>query len=96
MRSAYPAPSLYEGRLKIGKRHYYQNIAEMNGEEAVCASHIDLSDKVKTWVRNLTRPDWAFWLPTSTDRFYPDFVALLVDGRYLVVEYKGEGWIDKR
>jgi type III restriction enzyme len=28
-------------------------------------------------------------LPTSTDRFYPDFVAKLQDGRVLVVEYKG-------
>jgi type III restriction enzyme len=30
-----------------------------------------------------------FWLPTSTDRFYPDFVAELEDGRLLAVEYKG-------
>jgi len=28
-------------------------------------------------------------LPTSTDRFYPDFVAALTDGRLLVAEYKG-------
>ena len=28
--------------------------------------------------------------PTSTDYFYPDFVAELVDGRVLAVEYKGE------
>ena len=28
-------------------------------------------------------------MPTATDKFYPDFVALLNDGRYLVVEYKG-------
>ena len=28
-------------------------------------------------------------MPTSTDRFYPDFVAKLNDGRVLVVEYKG-------
>lgn len=27
--------------------------------------------------------------PTATDRFYPDFVAQLTDGRLLVVEYKG-------
>ncbi|KPK65113.1 MAG: hypothetical protein AMK73_03870 [Planctomycetes bacterium SM23_32] len=41
-------------------------------------------------MRNLERrPDHSFWLPTSTDRFYPDFVAKLRDGRYLVVEYKG-------
>ena len=31
----------------------------------------------------------AFWLPTPTDKFYPDFSTLLKDGRTLVVEYKG-------
>lgn len=46
--------------------------------------------QVRHWVRNLERqPDVSFWLPTSTDRFYPDFVAELTDGRLLVVEYKG-------
>jgi type III restriction enzyme len=45
---------------------------------------------VKYWIRNLSgRPQTSFWLPTSTDRFYPDFVALLEGGRILVVEYKG-------
>jgi type III restriction enzyme len=29
-------------------------------------------------------------LPTSTDKFYPDFVAVMDDGRQLVVEYKGK------
>ena len=39
---------------------------------------------------NLERqPIASFWLQTSTDRFYPDFVAELTDGRILVVEYKG-------
>jgi type III restriction enzyme len=46
---------------------------------------------VRYWVRNLERkPNASFWLQTSTDRFYPDFVAKLEDGRILVVEYKGE------
>ncbi|MEK6245501.1 MAG: hypothetical protein AABM33_13490 [Pseudomonadota bacterium] len=45
---------------------------------------------MKFWVRNLERqPVASFWLPTSTDRFYPDFVVQLNDGRILVVEYKG-------
>lgn len=30
-----------------------------------------------------------FWLPTSTDRLYPDFVAELEDGRLFAMEYKG-------
>lgn len=34
----------------------------------------------------------SFWLQTSSDKFYPDFAARLADGRYLVVEYKGDGW----
>jgi type III restriction enzyme len=40
-------------------------------------------------VRNPDRPPQAYWLPTPSDKFYPDFVALLKDGRTLVVEYKG-------
>lgn len=59
------------------------------GEEFNCAVFIDGLDKVEFWVRNLERKPGAFWLPTSTDRFYPDFVARLKDGRLLVVEYKG-------
>jgi len=63
----------------------------MNGEEAECAQAINQHVRVVHWVRNLERqPLSAFWLPTSTDKFYPDFVAQLDDGRILVVEYKGE------
>jgi len=33
------------------------------------------------WVRNIERQEqFSFWLPTSTDYFYPDFVAELADG----------------
>jgi type III restriction enzyme len=46
---------------------------------------------VKRWVRNLdSDPVAGFWLPTSSGRFYPDFVCELTDGRLFVVEYKGE------
>ncbi len=31
----------------------------------------------------------SFWLPTSSDYYYPDFVCELKDDRMLVVEYKG-------
>lgn len=42
------------------------------------------------WIRNLSgRSKTSFWLPTSTDRFYPDFVAMMNDGRIFVIEYKG-------
>lgn len=51
---------------------------------------LDWLPGIKYWVRNLdSGQNAAFWRPTSTDRFYPDFVALLEDGRLLVAEYKG-------
>lgn len=71
------------------KKHYYPLVGEMNGEEADCAEFIDGMDAVEFWVRNVERqPRMSYWLPTTTDRFYPDFVAKLMDGRLLLVEYK--------
>jgi type III restriction enzyme len=61
----------------------------MNQEEVECAAFIDAMPEVEFWVRNLERDQYAFWLQTSTDKFYPDFVAMLKDGRFLAVEYKG-------
>lgn len=84
----YPAPSIYEGPIVFHK-HYYERPAAMNKEEADCAAIIDSLPEVEFWVRNLERDGYAFWLQTSTDKFYPDFVAKLKDGRFLVVEYKG-------
>jgi len=84
----YPATRFYEGPFRP-KKHYYLNPAYMNKEEAECAAFIDGLKEVEYWVRNLERSDYSFWLPTSTDKFYPDFVILLKDGRVLVVEYKG-------
>ncbi len=87
--NVYPARSLYTGRLEF-KKHYYDVIGEMNSEEAECARAIDRLERVVYWVRNIERhPHCSFYLPTSTDNFYPDFVALLSDGRVLCVEYKG-------
>ena len=54
-----------------------------------CAQVIDSLAGVKYWIRNVARHPDLFRLPTATDKFYPDFVALLNDGRLLVVEYKG-------
>lgn len=73
-------------------KHYYPKVGEMDGEgeEFQCAQFIDQMDEVEFWVRNLDRqPNFSFWLQTSTDKFYPDFVCKLKDGRFLVVEYKG-------
>lgn len=60
-----------------------------DGEEFQCAQAIDSLPGLKYWIRNVARHPNSFWLPTATDKFYPDFVALLDDGRRLVVEYKG-------
>lgn len=90
---AYPARWDYAGRYRFLK-HYYPKPGELKpeleAEETACAIAIDQLPQVKWWVRNLEKqPTHSFWLPTSTDRFYPDFVAELEDGRLLVVEYKG-------
>ena len=60
-----------------------------DGEEIRCAQALDSLPDVKFWVRNVARHRVSFWLPTATDKFYPDFVAQLEDDRLLVVEYKG-------
>ena len=52
----------------------------------------DVTDNLRSrahWVRNLTTAPCGFALATSKGRFFPDFVAELVDGRIAVVEYKG-------
>ena len=51
---------------------------------------LDEHPQVRFWVRNVDRKPNAFWLQLSGGRFYPDFVAMLTDGRILVVEYKGK------
>ena len=60
-----------------------------DGEEFRCAQAIDSLPGLRYWIRNVARDPASFSLPTATDRFYPDFVAQLDDGRLLVVEYKG-------
>jgi type III restriction enzyme len=92
-REIYPARWTFNGRYNFAK-HYYARPGELdddlNQAETACAIEIDSLPEVQYWVRNLERqPQYSFWLPTSTDRFYPDFVARLADGRLLVIEYKG-------
>ena len=91
----YPARDPYRGRWQF-RKHYYADIAKLKaeGEEFECARALDSEPAVRHWVRNLERlPQFAFWLPTATDYFYPDFVAELQDGSLLVVEYKGEAYV---
>lgn len=82
----------YDGGMRLSK-HYFKLVGELksSGEEFDCAAFINSLPQVKYWVRNIERrPRNSFWLPTSTDYFYPDFVVKLQDGRNLVIEYKGE------
>lgn len=89
----------YRGRYKFSKHYLGANNVPnfdggVDGEEFQCAKAIDSNPNVKYWVRNVAKHPNSFWLPTSTDKFYPDFVAMLNDGRILVVEYKGKHLID--
>ncbi len=97
-KDGYPARSICT-RSGDFVRHYYEKVGELDSETAagkareefLCAQFIDEQPEIEWWVRNLDRqPAHSFWLQTSTDRFYPDFVAKLVNGKILVVEYKGE------
>jgi type III restriction enzyme len=87
----YPASAgnRYDGRWQF-RKHYYPIIADLKaaGEEFECARAIDRSGGIRHWVRN---PDneFGFWLPTSRGRFFPDFVAELINGTMAVIEYKG-------
>ncbi len=87
----YPYNRLYDGKHKF-KKHYYPRIGAFGSqEETDCAVFIDSLDEIDFWVRNLEKNHmYGFWLQTSTDKFYPDFVCRLKDGRNLVVEYKGK------
>lgn len=63
---------------------------DLGGEEFQCAWALDSLEAVDLWVRNLPKHPASFWLPRVEGRYYPDFVARLVDGRLFVVEYKGD------
>lgn len=72
-------------------KHYYKLVDKLNNEEFEFAKYIDKLEEVECWIRNIDRnPQHSFWLQTSTDRFYPDFVIQLKNGKVLVVEYKGK------
>lgn len=79
----------YRGMFSFAK-HAFTLIGEMGKEESECAKRIDDCPNVKRWVRNLTHESaGGFSLPLSPGRFFPDFIAELLDGRIVIVEYKG-------
>ncbi|MBF0169464.1 MAG: restriction endonuclease subunit R, partial [Alphaproteobacteria bacterium] len=90
----YSGLKYYRGKFKF-RKHFLgpDNIVAFdgaeNGEEYQCAQTIDALSETNYWLRNASRHDASFWLPTSSDKFYPDFVVLLNDGRLLVIDYKG-------
>ena len=80
----------YAGATKFNK-HYTSIVGDLkpSGEEFDCAAYLDNMDEVAYWIRNVESKKTSFWLQLPHGKFYPDFVALLTDGRILVVEYKG-------
>jgi type III restriction enzyme len=88
-RYAYREP--YRGGTVFNK-HQSRDVGDLaaTGEEYDCAVYLDRHPRVRSWVRNTDRQDTSFWLQTSSDRFYPDFLVLLDDGRYVAIEYKGK------
>ncbi|WP_029032419.1 DEAD/DEAH box helicase [Salinarimonas rosea] len=72
-------------------KHYTPIVGDLapSGEEFDCALYLDRHEKVRYWIRNIDRKKSSFWLQLPHNKFYPDFVAMLTDGRILVVEYKG-------
>lgn len=73
------------------RKHLFAQVGDLKhgGEEWMAAVAIDDHPAVHRWVRNVDRTAWSYSLPTSTDLFYPDFVAELTDGRKMIIEYKG-------
>jgi len=87
----------FEGSYQF-KKHYFGSkpgeLREITAggdltEEFRCAQYLDQHPQIDYWARNLARKVKSFRFRTSTDWFYPDFIAKLTDGRVLAVEYKG-------
>lgn len=80
----------YNGFTDLPK-HFFPHIGNLkaDGEEFECALFLATQLKgIKYWVRNVERKPTSFSLQTASDRFYPDFLCLMENGRILVVEYK--------
>lgn len=89
-----PQPPYYLGNYRFGK-HFFHEIENLKyaSEEFECAKILDTLSDIKYWIRNPDLGKRGFWLPLSgvlNNRFFPDFICELHDGRILVIEYKGE------
>jgi len=86
----YPYIEAYRG-LAL-PRHFYPVIGDLKteGEEYDCARIVANLKGIEFWVRNLSsEEECSFWIQASSDKFYPDFVCKLKNGKSLAVEYKG-------
>ena len=98
----YEPSRLYEGGFQFQKHYFGMKPGELTEktadgrltEEFQCAQFLDDLPSIRFWVRNLPRKPTSFRIHTSKGWFYPDFVCELVDGRSLVVEYKGKHLYD--
>jgi type III restriction enzyme len=71
------------------QRHAFTIVADMNREEAECATRIDSYPNVARWLRNTdSAPQGGFSLPKSPGNFFPDFIAELANGAIVLIEYK--------
>lgn len=88
----YEGQKPYRGRFKF-KKHFLEVVPEIDGgdggEEFQCAMALESLPEVKHWLRNIAKHPASFRLPLAQGWTYPDFIAELNDGRFLVVEYKG-------
>lgn len=89
--SRYSYNQPYRGSVEF-KKHFARIIGDLEskGDEHDCAIYIDRLPEIEIWARNTAQKQNSFWLQSSPNKFYPDFVAELNDGRILVVEYKGD------
>lgn len=76
--------------LNFNKHHYKYTDKFDSEEEYVFAKYIDNLSQITTWIKNISGDSKnSFWLQTSTDKFYPDFIVKLNNGKIIVIEYKG-------
>jgi type III restriction enzyme len=87
----YFPPKLHNPRIEFAKHLAPGMVGHMNDEEETCALAIDHHKSVAQWVRNIERQTSSFRLRVSNQWFYPDFIAQMTDGKYVVIEYKGAG-----
>ena len=69
-----PNPDSRSGNFN---KHHYEYVDKFDSykEEYEVALFIDKFPQVTTWIRNISRDHKnAFWLQTSSDKFYPDFI----------------------